>query len=338
MPIGSHLNGVCSKMSERRMFDLRGKRVWVAGHRGLVGSAVVRRLADEPCQVLTAGREEADLRDGSAVDALIARMRPDAIVLAAARVGGILANDTRPAEFLYDNLAIAANVIHAAARHEVGKLLFLGSSCIYPRAAKQPISEDALLSGPLEPTNEWYAIAKIAGLKLCQAYRRQHGLDFISAMPCNLYGPGDNFDLASSHVIPALIAKVREAQETGTPYLEVWGSGRPRREFLYVDDLADALVFLLRNYSDEPPVNVGTGEDITIAGLARDICEVAGFRGGLRFETSRPDGTPRKVLDVSRLDGQGWHSRIGLREGLERTWRWYLRNTERKPARVAANF
>lgn len=325
-------------MSEGTTFGLAGKRVWVAGHRGLVGSAVVRRLADEPCEVLIAGREDADLRHEAETDALIARMRPDVIVLAAARVGGILANDTCPADFLYENLAIATNVIHAAARHEVGKLLFLGSSCIYPRDAEQPISEAALLSAPLEPTNEWYAIAKIAGLKLCQAYRRQHGLDFISAMPCNLYGPGDNFDLATSHVIPALIAKVYEAQETGKPYLDVWGSGRPRREFLYVDDLADALVFLLRNYSDEPPVNVGTGTDITIAGLAREICDVAGFRGALRFDTSRPDGTLRKVLDVSRLSGHGWQSRIGLREGLERTWRWYVRNVQRKPARVAANF
>jgi GDP-L-fucose synthase len=311
-------------MPEAPIFDLAGKRVWVAGHRGLVGSAVVRRLAQEPCEVLTAGRDVADLRRRDDVDALYASLQPDVVVLAAAKVGGILANNSFPVDFLHDNLAIANNVIAGAAESGVEKLLFLGSSCIYPREAPQPIREEALLTAPLESTNEWYAVAKIAGLKLCQAYRRQYGCDFISAMPTNLYGPGDNFDVASAHVIPGLLAKVRRAMEEDARTIEVWGTGRPRREFLYVDDLADALVHLLRHYSDEPPINVGTGSDVTIADLAWTICEAAGYSGGLQFDTSRPDGTMRKLLDVSRLHGLGWRAGTSLRDGLARTWRWYM--------------
>ena len=307
-------------------FPLAGRRVWVAGHRGMVGAALVRRLAREDCEIVTAGRAEVDLRRQAEVEDWLAETKPQAVVVAAAKVGGILANDSRPADFIYDNLAIETNVIHAAWRCQVEKLLFLGSSCIYPREAPQPIPEDALLTGPLEPTNEWYAVAKIAGLKLCQAYRRQHGCDFITAMPTNLYGPGDNFDLTTSHVAAALMRKAHEAKIAGDAALAVWGSGRPRREFLYVDDLADALVFLLQHYSDGAPVNVGVGKDIAIGELAQLIAEVVGFEGGLAFDPSKPDGTPRKLLDVSRLIALGWAPSTALRDGLAATYRWFCEN------------
>lgn len=301
-------------------FDLRGKRVWVAGHRGMVGAALCRRLADVPCTVLTVDRGEVDLRRQAAVETWLEAQRPDAVFLAAARVGGILANDRQPAAFLYDNLMIEANVIHAAHAVGVEKLVFLGSSCIYPKFAEQPIREDALLTGPLEPTNAWYAIAKIAGLKLCQAYRREHGCDFVAAMPTNLYGADDNFDLESSHVLPALLRKAHAAKRSGAGSLEIWGSGTPRREFLHVDDCADALVHLMTQYSAEAPVNVGTGEDIAIADLARLVMEVVGFDGALVHDRTKPDGTPRKLLDTSKLTALGWCPRIGLREGIAQVY------------------
>jgi GDP-L-fucose synthase len=308
------------------LFPLRGKRVFVAGHRGMVGSALVRRLADTGCEILTAGRREVDLRRQVETDAWVASAQPEAVFVAAATVGGILANDTRPGEFLYDNLMIACNVIEAARRQGVAKLLFLGSSCIYPREAPQPMTESALLSGPLEPTNEWYAVAKIAGLKLCAAYRRQYGCDFISAQPTNLYGPGDRYDLQAAHVIPALLAKTHQAKVRGTEVVEIWGTGRPRREFLQVDDLADALVFLMERYSGEEHVNVGWGEDVSIAELAQLIAEVVGFRGRFHYATDKPDGSPRKLLDVTKLDALGWRPRIQLRSGLAETYRWFLEN------------
>ena len=308
------------------VYSLAGKRVWVAGHRGMVGAALMRRLAGEGCELLTATRQELDLTRQAAVEDWMAETRPDAVFLAAATVGGILANDSRPADFIYDNLAIETNIVHAAAETGVGKLLFLGSSCIYPKLADQPMAEEALLTGPLEPTNQWYAIAKIAGIRLCQAYRRQHGADFIAAMPTNLYGPGDNYDLAASHVVPALIRKVHEAKAAGSGEVEIWGTGQPRREFLYVDDLADALVFLMRHYSGDEHVNVGTGADVTIAGLAELIAEVVGFRGGFRFDTDKPDGTPRKLLDVGRLNALGWQAKTPLRDGLRLAYDWYLEN------------
>lgn len=305
-------------------FLLSGKRVFVAGHRGMVGSAMVRRLGQEDCTILTASRAEVDLRDQQAVRGWFARERPQVVVLAAARVGGILANDSYPADFLYDNLMIEANVVEAAWRAGVEKLLFLGSSCIYPRLAAQPIVEEALLTGPLEPTNEWYAVAKIAGIKLCQAYRRQHGCDFISAMPTNLYGPGDNFDLQSSHVLPALIRKAHEAKLAGADSITIWGTGAPLREFLHVDDLADACTFLLKNWSGESHVNVGYGEDISIGDLARLVCRVVGFGGELAFDTAKPDGTPRKLMDSGRLRAMGWRPRIGLEDGIARAYADFL--------------
>ena len=305
-------------------FDLTGKRVWVAGHRGMVGSAVARRLASEDCEVLEAGRETLDLRDQAAVFAWLGDRRPDLIVLAAAKVGGIHANDAYPGAFLYDNLAIQTNVIEGARRADVGKLVFLGSSCIYPKLAPQPIPEDALLTGPLEPTNEWYAIAKIAGIKQCQAYRRQYGLDYVAAMPTNLYGPGDNYHPANSHVIPALLRKAHEAKTAGADELVVWGSGTPLREFLHVDDLADAVVRIARDYSAEQHINVGSGEEVAIRALAELICAAVGFGGKLRFDASKPDGTPRKLMDSSRLAALGWKPRIGLAEGLARTYREFL--------------
>ena len=300
-------------------------RVYVAGHRGLVGAAIVRRLEQAGfTNLVLRTHAELDLRSQAAVDAFFAAERPQFVYLAAARVGGIHANDAYPAEFIRDNLLIQTNVIDAAWRSGARKLLFLGSSCIYPKHAPQPMREDCLLTGPLEPTNEWYAIAKIAGIKTCQAYRRQYGFDAISAMPTNLYGPGDNFDLANSHVLPALMRKFHEAKASGAAEVVVWGTGSPRREFLYVDDLADAALFLMRNYSGEELVNVGCGEDLTILELARTVGEVVGFKGELRFDTSKPDGTPRKLLDVSRLSAMGWKSQVPLREGLERTYRWFL--------------
>ena len=304
-------------------FDLAGKRVYVAGHRGMVGSALVRRLASENCEVLTATRAEVDLKDQRAVRAWFDAERPDAVFLAAAKVGGILANDSFPADFLYDNLMIEANIIEAAHRSDVEKLMFLGSSCIYPKMAPQPITEDALLTGPLEPTNEWYAIAKIAGIKLAQAYRRQHGRDFISAMPTNLYGPGDNFDLASSHVLPALIRKAHDAKVSGAPSIEIWGTGSPMREFLHVDDLADACVFLMKTYSGDEHVNAGSGEDIAIIDLVKLVAEVVGFDGAITKDTSKPDGTPRKLMSGDKLAGMGWRPRIGLREGIEGVYATY---------------
>jgi GDP-L-fucose synthase len=304
-------------------YSLAGKRVWVAGHRGMVGSAIVRRLAGEDCEIVTVPREEADLRDQAATRAWMEDARPDAVFLAAARVGGILANDTAPADFLYDNLMIEANVIEAAHRAGVEKLLFLGSSCIYPKFAPQPIAEEALLTGPLEPTNEWYAIAKIAGIRLAQAYRRQHGDDFISAMPSNLYGPGDNFDLRSSHVVPALIRKADEAKRQGAGEIVVWGTGTPRREFLYVDDAADACVHLMKTYSEAAHINVGSGEDVTILDLTRLVCDVVGFAGRIVHDLSKPDGTPRKLMSADRIRALGWQPRTGLREGLAATYSWF---------------
>ena len=304
-------------------YAIAGKRVWVAGHRGMVGSALLRRLAREDCEVLTVTRQECDLARQEQVERWMNAARPHAVIVAAAKVGGILANDRYPAEFLYDNLMIEANVIHTARRVEVEKLLFLGSSCIYPKLAPQPMAEDCLLTGPLEPTNQWYAIAKIAGVKLCQAYRRQYGCDFISAMPTNLYGPGDNFDLLSSHVVPALIAKMHAARQAGADEVEIWGTGRPRREFLHVDDLADACIHLLEVYSGEEHVNVGCGADQTIAELAETIRRVVGFGGRLRYNSERPDGTPQKLLDTSRLTALGWRPRIALEEGLADAYRWY---------------
>ncbi|TPM97860.1 GDP-L-fucose synthase [Mesorhizobium sp. B2-1-3A] len=315
-------------------FDLKGKRVFVAGHRGMVGSAVVRRLAVEDCEILTATRAELDLLDQAGVRRWMAERRPDAVVMAAAKVGGILANDRFPADFLYDNVAVQTNLIEGAFRTEVGKLLFLGSSCIYPKLAPQPIPEEALLTGPLEPTNEWYAIAKIAGLKLCQAYRRQYGVNYISAMPTNLYGPGDNFHLESSHVIPALIRKAHEAKQAGHKTLQVWGSGTPMREFLHVDDAADALVSLLKTYNGESHVNVGSGQDITIAELARTVASIVGGDVEITFDATKPDGTPRKLLDVSRLFATGWRPRYSLRSGLEQTYAWFLRHIEAGQVRL----
>ena len=307
-------------------FVLKGRRVFVAGHRGMVGSAIVRRLDNEGCQILTAARGEVDLRRQQPVEDWIKAQRPDVVIVAAATVGGILANASRPAEFLYDNLAIETNLIEAAHRSKVTKLLFLGSSCIYPKLAAQPMTEDALLTGPLEPTNEWYAIAKIAGIKLCQAYRRQYGNDFISAMPTNLYGPSDNYDLTSSHVVPALMRKIDAAKRAGAANVEIWGSGTPRREFLYVDDLADACIHLLKRYSGHDQINVGVGEDLTIRELAETIAKVVGYGGGFVYDRSKPDGTPRKLMDVSRLSALGWRASTSLMDGLKLSYDWYLAN------------
>ena len=309
-------------------YSLKGKRVWVAGHGGMVGSALSRRLEREHCILVSVAHSALDLTRQSDVEAWMDEWRPDAVFLAAARVGGIVANSTSPVDFLEDNLSIATNVIHAAARGGVEKLLFLGSSCIYPKFAEQPIKEDQLLKGPLEPTNEWYAVAKIAGLMLCRAYRRQHACDFISAMPTNLYGPRDNFDLNSSHVIPALIRKAHEAKAEGKGEFVIWGSGSPRREFLHVDDAADALVYLMTHYSDEEHVNVGCGSDVTIKELASLVADVIEFEGEIATDPSKPDGTPRKLLDVSKLVNLGWRPKIELREGVAQTYRWYLDNVD----------
>ncbi len=306
------------------IFPLEGKRVWVAGHRGMVGSAIVRRLASEGCEILTAGRDVLDLERQSAVETWIAENKPDAIFMAAAKVGGILANDTYPADFLYNNLVIETNIVDAAWRSGVGKVLFLGSSCIYPKFAPQPIMEDALLTGPLEPTNEWYAIAKIAGIKLAQAYRKQHGCDFISAMPTNLYGQGDNYDLNSSHVMPALIRKAHEAKLAGAHSITIWGTGTPRREFLNADDCADACVYLMKTYSDFEHVNVGSGEDVTILELAQLVCQVVGFEGEIVTDTSKPDGTPRKLMSADKLRGMGWSPSIALPDGVQSAYRAFL--------------
>jgi GDP-L-fucose synthase len=307
-------------------FSLGGKRVWVAGHKGMVGSAIVRRLARENCEILVVDRNDVDLQDQAATRAWVEDTRPDAIFLAAAKVGGILVNDSLPADFLYDNLMIESNIIEAAFRAKTSKLLFLGSSCIYPKFAPQPIPEEALLTGPLESTNEWYAIAKIAGIKLCQAYRRQHHRDFISAMPTNLYGPGDNFDLNSSHVIPALMRKAFEAKERHQEEVVIWGTGTPRREFLHVDDCADACVHLMKVYSGESHVNVGSGKDLTILELTKLICDVVGFAGAIAHDLSKPDGTPRKLMSADKIRALGWTPKISLPDGLADSFGWFLAN------------
>ena len=302
----------------------KSSRVYIAGHRGLVGSAIERRCRTLGFEnLLLRTRAEVDLRDQRAVSDLFAAERPEHVFLAAAKVGGIHANDSMPADFIRDNLLIATNIIDAAWRNGTKKLLFLGSSCIYPKLAPQPLREEYLLSGALEPTNEWYAMAKLAGLKMGQAYRRQYGFDAITVLPTNLYGPGDNFDLATSHVLPALIRKIETARITGAKTVTLWGTGTPRREFLHVDDLADACVFLMQNYSDALPINVGCGEDLTIRELAESIARVAGYDGTFAFDTSRPDGTPRKVLDVSRLTALGWRAQTSLEAGLASTLAWY---------------
>ena len=305
-------------------FDLTGKRVWIAGHRGMVGSALVRRLAGESCEVLTAPRDALDLTAQAPVFAWMEAARPDLVIVAAAKVGGINANDSYPAQFLYENLAIEANIIEGARRAGVAKLVFLGSSCIYPKFAPQPMAEDALLTGPLEPTNEWYAVAKIAGIKLCEAYRRQYGLDFVSAMPTNLYGPGDNYDLANSHVVPALIRKAHEAKLAGADSIAVWGSGTPLRELLHVDDLADAVVHIAKVYSDDRHLNVGSGEEVSIRDLAALVAKVIGFEGEIVWDAAKPDGTPRKLMDSARLAALGWRAQIGLEDGLRRTYADFL--------------
>lgn len=305
-------------------YDLSGKRIWVAGHRGMVGGAVVRRLAREDCEVITAGRDRIDLIDQAAVHRYLAETRPDAIVIAAAKVGGIQANDTQPVDFLYDNLMIEANLIHAAHAADVERVLFLGSSCIYPKFAPQPIPEDALLTGPLEPTNEWYAIAKIAGIKLCQAYRKQYGRDWISAMPTNLYGPGDNYDLNTSHVLPALLRKFHEAKVSGARQVTVWGTGAPLREFLHCDDLADALVFILKEYSNYDHINVGSGVEVSIRELAETVARVVGYEAALVFDNTKPDGAPRKLMDSSRLAAMGWRGARSLEDGIRDAYGHFL--------------
>src|SRR6266496_3079028 len=305
-------------------FELRGKTVFVAGHRGMVGSALVRRLATEGVELLTIGRGEVDLRDQAAVFDWFAGKKPQVVFLAAAKVGGIVANNTLRAEFLYDNLAIAANVIHAAHVNKAEKLMFLGSSCIYPKMAPQPLREDSMLTGPLEITNEPYAIAKIAGIKMVEAYRAQYGADFVSVMPTNLYGSGDNYHPEYSHVVAALIRRFHEAKVSGAKNIVVWGTGTPRREFLYVDDLADACVHLMKTYSDSELVNIGTGEDITIAEFARVVAATVGYAGHISFDTSRPDGTPRKLLDVSRLAKLGWRASTSLEDGIKLAYQAYL--------------
>jgi GDP-L-fucose synthase len=308
----------------RTPFELRGKTVFVAGHRGMVGAALLRRLAGENVELQTAGRSELDLRDQAAVFAWFAERRPQAVFLAAAKVGGIVANNTLRAEFLYDNLAIAANVIHAAHVNGAEKLMFLGSSCIYPKLAAQPLREDSILTGPLEPTNEPYAIAKIAGIKMAEAYRSQYGCDFINVMPTNLYGPGDNYHPEYSHVVAALIRRFHEAKLAGASNVTVWGTGTPRREFLYVDDMADACVHLMKTYSAMEMVNIGTGQDITIAEFARLVAAAVGYTGEISYDTSRPDGTPRKLLDVSRLAQLGWRASTSLEDGIRLAYRAYL--------------
>ena len=317
-------------------YTLRNKRIWVAGHRGLVGSALVRRLQSEGCEVVVAPRESVDLRHPDQVERWMREAKPQAVFLAAARVGGIYANDTRPAEFIYDNLMIQSNIVEASRRVGVEKLMLLGSSCIYPRLAPQPIPESALLTGALEPTNQWYAVAKIAGIKLGQAYRKQYGCDFISVMPTNLYGPGDNFDLLQSHVVPALLVKAHQAKLAQAPAMEVWGTGAVRREFLFVDDAADGMVYFMQHYSDEGIVNLGCGSDVPIRDLVELICKVVGYKGGIRFDTSRPDGTHRKMIDTSFAASLGWRARTSLQAGLEETYRWYIDNVASEKRRAVA--
>lgn len=313
-------------MTDQISFSLAGKKVWVAGHRGMVGSAILRRLSAEACLPLVAERRDVDLIRQDQVERWMGKAAPQVVVVAAAKVGGILANDTQPAEFLYENLMIESNIIRAAHAQGVEKLLFLGSSCIYPKMAPQPIDEDALLTGPLEPTNQWYAIAKIAGIKMCEAFRRQYGDNFISAMPTNLYGPGDNFDLQSSHVLPALMRKIHTAHTNGMPFVEIWGTGSAYREFMHVDDLADACIFLLKHYSADAHINVGTGIDLTIRDLALMIAQVIGYQGEFRYDTSKPDGTPRKLMANARLAALGWKPTMGLKRGIEDTYAWFIKN------------
>jgi GDP-L-fucose synthase len=319
-------------MSPPLLFDLKDKRVYVAGHNGMVGSAIVRRLAHEGCEILTVDRQGLDLTNQQSTEAGLARMQPDAIFLAAGLVGGIFANNTYPADFITNNLAIALNVIRGAHAIGVKKLLALGSSCIYPKMASQPMTEDALLTGPLEPTNEWYAIAKIAVIKLCQAYRKQHGCDFISVMPTNLYGPNDNYHPQNSHVPAALIRRFHEAKLSNAPTVTVWGTGTPRREFLAVDDVADACVFVMKHYSDYGFLNIGTGEDVTIGNFARLVSEVVGYKGEIVFDTSRPDGPPQKLLDVSKLKTLGWSPKIDLRKGLAQAYADFILTAENSMA------
>jgi GDP-L-fucose synthase len=307
-------------MAAPASLSLAGKKIFVAGHRGMVGGALIRRLASENAILLTTTRQETDLTQQQAVGSWFTKAKPDVVFLAAAKVGGILANATYPAQFLYENLMIEANIIHAAQKHGVQKLVFLGSTCIYPKLAPQPIVEEALLTGPLEPTNEWYAIAKIAGIKLCQAYRQEHGADFISAQPTNLYGPGDNYDLSSSHVLPALLRKAHTAKLTGASEMVVWGTGTPLREFMHVDDLADAAVHLAKHYSGPIPINLGSGHEISIGDLAKLVCNVVGFKGKLVFDTTKPDGTPRKLTDTTRLNQLGWKRPRGIVEGVNQTY------------------
>ena len=307
-------------------FDLTGRRIWVAGHRGMAGSAIVKSLEKEACEIVTASRQDLDLLNQPAVHAWVKAAGIDAIFLAAAKVGGILANSTRPAEFLYENLVIETNIIEAARQAGVQKLLFLGSSCIYPRLAPQPMKEEDLLTGALEPTNEGYAIAKIAGIKMCQAYRKQYGCDYISLMPTNLFGPGDRYDAQGGHVVAALIMKIHKAKTDGDAVVPLWGTGTPRREFLYSGDLGDACVFAMKNYSGEQFLNAGTGYDMTILELAKSIAEVIGWHGEFQFDTSKPDGMPRKVMDVSRLKELGWTATTSMRDGLRVAYEWYLEN------------
>lgn len=316
------------------LYSLAGKRIWVAGHRGMVGSALVRRLEREQCEILTVDRKALDLRRQAEVEAWLGSIRPDAIFVAAATVGGIHANATRPADFIFDNTTIATNIIHGAHLAKASKLMFLGAACIYPRLAPQPMSEDCLLQGPPEPTNEFYSVAKIAGVKLCQAYRKQHGCDFISVVPANLYGPGDRFDALSGHVIPGLMQRADEARTTGAPELSVWGTGKALREFMHVDDCADALVFLMQHYSDSPLINVGTGIETSIGELAETMCRIVGYRGRLVFDTSKPDGMPRKGLDSSRVLKMGWRPGISLKEGLADTYGWFIENIANSAAGI----
>jgi len=311
-------------------FDLAGKRIFVAGHGGMAGAAIVRRLRQERCELLAPSRRELDLSRQEPTERYLSSVRPDAVVMAAARVGGILANDMYPVEFLAENVAMALNVIRASHQAGVEKLLFLGSTCVYPKFAKQPMSEDQLLTGELEPTNQWYAVAKIAGIKLCEAYRRQHGCDFVSVMPTNLYGPGDNYHPERSHVVAALIRRFHEAKLADAPTVTVWGTGQPRREFLYVDDFADACVFVLKHYSEPEFVNIGVGHDITIAEFARIVAEVVGYRARITYDPSKPDGTPRKLVDVSRLSALGWNAKVPLRDGLQKAYADFLTNAVRE--------
>lgn len=311
---------------QKKLYGLNGTKIWVAGHRGMVGSAIIRQLKKQITNCTIIDSDRIDLRNQAATNKWMKENKPDAIFLTAAKVGGILANDTMPADFIYDNIMIEANIIEAARQNDVEKLLFLGSTCIYPKFAEQPIKEESLLTATLEKTNEWYAIAKIAGIKLCQAYRKQYDCDYISAMPTNLYGIKDNFDLENSHVLPALIRKIHDAKTTNADNVEIWGTGTPRREFMFVDDLADALIFLMENYSDEMHINVGTGIDITIKELAEKISQIIGYEGELTFDTSKPDGTPQKLTDTSKINNLGWKPKTTLDDGIKQAYDWYVKN------------